>query len=166
MAIFVVSISSDSSEESVGTSTVRVILFGTVYTAIPATVPIIYPPVVHDDTPLILTETPTIPPVVSTLPHNSPFMYGELGSQTGANNDLTILNNSPLFDDLLDDIAPVAPFEVDGVAFKKGYYLADGIHQTWETFVKSFSVARDEKNVVFKRRQENARKDVERAFGV
>ncbi|GJZ34290.1 hypothetical protein Tco_0580107 [Tanacetum coccineum] len=81
MAIFVVSISSDSSEESVGTSTVRVILFGMVYTAIPATVPIIYPPVVHDDTPLILTETPTIPPVVSTLPHNSPFMYGELGSQ-------------------------------------------------------------------------------------
>ncbi|GJS62973.1 RNA-directed DNA polymerase, eukaryota [Tanacetum coccineum] len=29
----------------------------------------------------------------------------------GANNDLTVLNNSPLFDDLLDDIAPLAPFE-------------------------------------------------------
>nr|GEY86764.1 hypothetical protein [Tanacetum cinerariifolium] len=27
----------------------------------------------------------------------------------GANNDLSVLNNSPLFDDLLDDIAPVAP---------------------------------------------------------
>nr|GEV32885.1 protein ALP1-like isoform X1 [Tanacetum cinerariifolium] len=37
----------------------------------------------------------------------------------GANNDLTILNNSPLFDDLLDDIAPVAPFECNGIAFKK-----------------------------------------------
>ncbi|GJR43451.1 ALP1-like protein [Tanacetum coccineum] len=34
------------------------------------------------------------------------------------------------------------------------------------TFVKSFTVARDEKNAVFKRRQESARKDVERAFGV
>nr|GEW07806.1 reverse transcriptase domain-containing protein [Tanacetum cinerariifolium] len=29
----------------------------------------------------------------------------------GANNDLTVLNNSSLFDNLLNDIAPVAPFE-------------------------------------------------------
>nr|GEU96274.1 phospholipase-like protein [Tanacetum cinerariifolium] len=28
-----------------------------------------------------------------------------------ANNNLTVLNNSPLLDDILDDIAPVAPFE-------------------------------------------------------
>nr|GEV81823.1 heat shock 70 kDa protein 17 [Tanacetum cinerariifolium] len=30
---------------------------------------------------------------------------------SGANNDLTVLNNSPLFDDLLDDVAPVALFK-------------------------------------------------------
>ncbi|GJW59199.1 ALP1-like protein isoform X1 [Tanacetum coccineum] len=45
-----------------------------------------------------------------------------------ANNDLTVLNNSPLFDDLLDDIAPVAPFECNGVTFENGYYLADDIY--------------------------------------
>nr|GEU63069.1 hypothetical protein [Tanacetum cinerariifolium] len=56
--------------------------------------------------------------------------------KTGANNDLTVLNNSPLFDDLLDDIVPVASFEYS------------------------------EKNALFKRKQESARKDVERAFGV
>ncbi|GKC74728.1 ALP1-like protein [Tanacetum coccineum] len=84
----------------------------------------------------------------------------------GANNDLTVLNHSPLFDDLLDDIAPVVPFEMNGVAFEKGYYLADGIYPQWAAFVKSFTVARDERNSVFKRRQESARKDVERAFGV
>nr|GEW21178.1 hypothetical protein [Tanacetum cinerariifolium] len=38
---------------------------------------------------------------------------------SGANNDLTVLNNSPLFDNLLDDIAPVAPFECNGVTFEK-----------------------------------------------
>ncbi|GJX51851.1 ALP1-like protein [Tanacetum coccineum] len=38
----------------------------------------------------------------------------------GANNDLTVLNNFPLFDDLLDDIAPVAPFKCNGVTFEKG----------------------------------------------
>ncbi|GJR90869.1 putative nuclease HARBI1 isoform X2 [Tanacetum coccineum] len=44
----------------------------------------------------------------------------------GANNDINVLDNSPLFDDLLDDLAPVVPYV----------------------------------------RQESARKDVERAFGV
>ncbi|GJS29875.1 ALP1-like protein [Tanacetum coccineum] len=84
----------------------------------------------------------------------------------GANNDLTVLNNSPLFDDLLDDIAPVAPFECNGVTFEKGYYLADDIYPQWSSFVKSFTVANSEKNALFKRKQESARKDVERAFGV
>ncbi|GJX68687.1 ALP1-like protein isoform X1 [Tanacetum coccineum] len=46
----------------------------------------------------------------------------------GANNDLTVLNHSPLFDDLLDDIASVVPYEVNEVTFEKGYYLADGIY--------------------------------------
>ncbi|GJZ04611.1 ALP1-like protein isoform X1 [Tanacetum coccineum] len=84
----------------------------------------------------------------------------------GANNDLTILNNSPLFDDLLDDIAPVVPFECNGVTFEKGYYLADGIYPQWSSFVKSFTVANSEKNALFKRKQKSARKDIERAFGV
>nr|GEX27396.1 protein ALP1-like isoform X1 [Tanacetum cinerariifolium] len=87
-------------------------------------------------------------------------------SSRRANNDLTVLNHSSLFDDLLDDIAPVVPFEMNGVTFEKGYYLADGIYPQWAAFVKSFTVARDERNAVFKRRQESARKDVERAFGV
>ncbi|GJS79271.1 ALP1-like protein isoform X1 [Tanacetum coccineum] len=59
----------------------------------------------------------------------------------GANNDLTILNNSPLFDDLLDGIDPVAPFECNGVTFEKEYYLADSIYPQWASFVKSFTVA-------------------------
>ncbi|GJR45637.1 reverse transcriptase [Tanacetum coccineum] len=64
-----------------------------------------------------------------------------------ANNNLTVLNNSPLFEDLLDGIDPVAPFECNGVTFKKGYYLADDIYSQWASFVKSFTVASSEKNV-------------------
>nr|GEV97267.1 hypothetical protein [Tanacetum cinerariifolium] len=37
-----------------------------------------------------------------------------------ANNDLTVLNNSLLFDELLDDIAPMVTFEVNMVTFEKG----------------------------------------------
>ncbi|GJU47209.1 brassinosteroid insensitive 1-associated receptor kinase 1-like protein, partial [Tanacetum coccineum] len=49
---------------------------------------------------------------------------------------------------------------------QKGYYLADGIYPALSTFVKTFSVAMDEKTLKFKRVQEGARKDIERAFGV
>ncbi|GKC33573.1 ALP1-like protein isoform X1, partial [Tanacetum coccineum] len=42
-------------------------------------------------------------------------------------NDLTVINNSQLFDDFLNDIAPVAPFEVNRVTFEKGYYLVYGV---------------------------------------
>ncbi|GJT32043.1 reverse transcriptase domain-containing protein [Tanacetum coccineum] len=84
----------------------------------------------------------------------------------GANKDLIVLNNSPLFDKLLNDIAPIALFQVNGVGFDNWYYLADGIHPQWANFVKSFTVARDEKNAIFKWRQEVAQKDIEKAFGV
>ncbi|GJU24542.1 reverse transcriptase domain-containing protein [Tanacetum coccineum] len=62
MAISVISVSSDSSEESVGTSTGRVILFGTIPTTIPDTTPSMIPPTTDIDTTLIPTVSPTIPP--------------------------------------------------------------------------------------------------------
>ncbi|GKD62758.1 hypothetical protein Tco_1300267, partial [Tanacetum coccineum] len=58
MAISVISVSSDSSEESVGTSTGRVILFG----IIPNTTHSVIPPTTHIDTTLIPAVAPTIPP--------------------------------------------------------------------------------------------------------
>ncbi|GKA33160.1 nucleotide-binding alpha-beta plait domain-containing protein [Tanacetum coccineum] len=84
----------------------------------------------------------------------------------GANNDINVLDNSSLFDDLLDDKALVAPIMVNGVGFENGYYLADGIYPQWATFVKSFMFANDAKHSYFKKRQESAQKDVERVFGV
>ncbi|GKE31088.1 hypothetical protein Tco_1450410, partial [Tanacetum coccineum] len=85
MAISVISISSDSSEESVGTYTARVILFDTIPTTIPSTTPIVDLPVIHDDTLWIPTDTPTISPVVPTIPpvaptiqYTSPFICTDL----------------------------------------------------------------------------------------
>nr|GEU48153.1 hypothetical protein [Tanacetum cinerariifolium] len=91
---------------------------------------------------------------------------GMLGSIDCANNDINVLDNSPLFDDLLNDTAPVLPYVVNSVGYEKGCYLADGIYPQWATFVKSFTVVNDAKHAYFKKRQEGARKDVERAFGV
>ncbi|GJY77677.1 putative reverse transcriptase domain-containing protein, partial [Tanacetum coccineum] len=74
MAFSVISISSDLLEESVGTSTARVILFGTIPATIPSTAPTTDLPIIHDDTPLIPTDTPTIPHIAPTIQYTSPFI--------------------------------------------------------------------------------------------
>ncbi|KAL7584084.1 hypothetical protein Lser_V15G45677 [Lactuca serriola] len=84
----------------------------------------------------------------------------------GSNNDVNVLDQSPIFDDLLSGKAPDAPFTVNGNEYKFGYYLTDGIYPQYSTFVKAFRHPIDPRDKYFKRRQEGARKDVERAFGV
>ncbi|GKC54878.1 hypothetical protein Tco_1077623 [Tanacetum coccineum] len=72
MTILVISISSDSSEGSVGTPAGRVILFDTILTTIPDTTPVIIPPTTQTDTTLIPTETPIIAPTISPSPDYTP----------------------------------------------------------------------------------------------
>ncbi|GJX22418.1 hypothetical protein Tco_0226863 [Tanacetum coccineum] len=63
----VISILSDSPEDSVGTPAGRVILFGTIPTTIPDTSPIVSPPTI--DTTVTPTEIPTaLPTVLPTIP--------------------------------------------------------------------------------------------------
>ncbi|GKE42264.1 ALP1-like protein isoform X1 [Tanacetum coccineum] len=71
-----------------------------------------------------------------------------------------------LIDDYFGDDEYELKYPEEKFRRRKCYYLADGIYPTWSTFVKTFSVARDEKSLKFKRVQEAARKDIERAFGV
>ena len=79
---------------------------------------------------------------------------------------MNVFNESDLFDDLLQDRVPRVEFTVNGEQFTKRYYLADGIYPEWATLVKSFKCPMEPKTTKFKRYQEAARKDVERAFGV
>ncbi|GKD96790.1 hypothetical protein Tco_1380687, partial [Tanacetum coccineum] len=74
MAILVISVSSDSLEDSVGTPARRVILFGTIPTTIPDTTPVITPPTTQTDTTVIPTEIPIIAPNIPPLPDISPFL--------------------------------------------------------------------------------------------
>ncbi|GJW37277.1 hypothetical protein Tco_0060197, partial [Tanacetum coccineum] len=68
MAIYVISVSSYLSEDSVGTPAVRVILFGTIPTIIPDTTPSVIPPTTHIDT----TRIPTISPIIPSSPDYTP----------------------------------------------------------------------------------------------
>ncbi|GKC20246.1 ALP1-like protein isoform X1 [Tanacetum coccineum] len=61
--------------------------------------------------------------------------------ERAGDDDLTVLDNFLIFDNLIDDIFPVAPFEVNGVTYEKMYYQVDEIYPQLETYVKSYTVA-------------------------
>ncbi|XP_071729235.1 uncharacterized protein [Rutidosis leptorrhynchoides] len=93
------------------------------------------------------------------------FWHAYFG-MAGSNNDLNVLNASPLFDSFLTDTAPQVPYEIGDVDFDRGYYLAYGIYPSWASFVKGFSSVVDAKRKYFTKKQSAARKDVERTFGI
>ncbi|KAJ0777748.1 putative harbinger transposase-derived protein [Helianthus annuus] len=84
----------------------------------------------------------------------------------GSLNDLNVLYQSAIFTDVVNGTGPDTSFTVSGVEYRRGYYLADGIYPSWSTIVKTIPYPEDEKRKKFAKRQEAARKDIERAFGV
>ncbi|GJV80884.1 hypothetical protein Tco_1516754 [Tanacetum coccineum] len=66
--VMAISVSTDSSEDSVGIPARRVILFGTIPTTIPDTIPVITPPITLTDT----TEIPIIAPNIPPSPDYTP----------------------------------------------------------------------------------------------
>ncbi|XP_074323849.1 uncharacterized protein LOC141660759 [Apium graveolens] len=84
----------------------------------------------------------------------------------GSNNDINILDRSPVFDDLLQGRALEVNYTINGNKYNMGYYLTDEIYPDWATFVKTIPRPQSEKRKLFSKYQESQRKDVERAFGV
>lgn len=83
-----------------------------------------------------------------------------------SNNDINVLNQSPLFTNILQGRAPPIQFSVNGRDYNMGYYLVDGIYPEWAAFVKTVPLPQSDRDKLFAKHQEGARKDVERAFGV
>ncbi|XP_047978325.1 uncharacterized protein LOC125220204 [Salvia hispanica] len=94
--------------------------------------------------------------------------HGMLGSIdfAGSNNDLGVFQSSPLFNDRCNGVGPAISFVANGNQHNMGYYLADVIYPNWFVFVKTIKHEVGPKKSYFASRQEAARKDVERAFGV
>ncbi|KAL0736556.1 hypothetical protein Bca4012_012766 [Brassica carinata] len=84
----------------------------------------------------------------------------------GTLNDINVLDQSPVFDDILQGRAPRVNYIVNGHEYNLAYYLTDGIYPKWATFVQSIKLPQGPKASLFATQQEAARKDVERAFGV
>ncbi|XP_071686966.1 uncharacterized protein [Rutidosis leptorrhynchoides] len=52
-------------------------------------------------------------------------------SKPGSNNDINVLNASPIFNSIKDGTAPPSPFDVNWRHYERGYYLGDGIYPDW-----------------------------------
>ncbi|XP_071715319.1 uncharacterized protein [Rutidosis leptorrhynchoides] len=84
----------------------------------------------------------------------------------GSNNDINVLNQSPLFDSINNGTAPPSSFTVNSHDYMHGYYLADGIYPDWATLIKAYSSPTDDPAAKFTRFQESERKNVEHTFGI
>ncbi|XP_047973529.1 uncharacterized protein LOC125215979 [Salvia hispanica] len=86
--------------------------------------------------------------------------------QLGSNNDINVLHSSHLFNDECRGEGPTVRFMANGTQYNRAYYSADGIYPRWPVFVKTIRQPVGPKQSYFVAKQEGARKDVERAFGV
>jgi hypothetical protein len=83
----------------------------------------------------------------------------------GSNNDINVLDQSPLFDDVVNGTAPDTSFDLRGVRYKRDYYLGDGIYAEYSTIVKSLTAPEGPRCELYKQAaHDGARKDIERAF--
>lgn len=109
--------------------------------------------------------------------------------EPGSNNDINILDRSPMMSMLLHREFPQHSFSVSDTTFNILYFLVDGIYPDWPIFQvrlkkchtfavfitnssnavfiqKTISQPHDRKSKHFAKMHESIRKDVERAFGI
>ncbi|XP_076957519.1 uncharacterized protein LOC143633025 [Bidens hawaiensis] len=82
-----------------------------------------------------------------------------------ANNDVAVVNASPIFDRLTDGVSLDISFSTNDVNYEYGYYLVDGIYLEWAMLVLSFTCPTDEKCQYFKKKHESAKIDIKRNSG-
>ncbi|CAH9080302.1 unnamed protein product [Cuscuta europaea] len=109
-------------------------------------------------------KVPTL--ILEIVASHSLWIWHAFFGMAGTNNDVTVLDRSPLFDDLVNDIAPPCDFKIQGHQYNMGYYLSDGIYPQYATLIQTISQPTSMKEKLFAKCQESVRKDVERAFGV
>ncbi|XP_042027139.1 uncharacterized protein LOC121774306 [Salvia splendens] len=83
-----------------------------------------------------------------------------------SNKDINVLQSSPVFNEQCWGKGLQINFVDNGRQYNRGYYLAGGIYPRWPVFLKTIRHPVGPKKSWFGQRQEDAKKDVERAFGV
>ena len=94
------------------------------------------------------------------------WVWSAFFGSVGSNNDINVLKASPVLEHYINRNIAVFPFVANEAEYEHGYYLGDGIYPEYSIIVRTFTNPIDEKRRYFKKRQEGARKDIERCFGV
>jgi hypothetical protein len=82
------------------------------------------------------------------------------------NNDINVLDRSPMLSDLLQGPGNGMTFQVNGHEYIWYYLPVDGIYSQWSFFLQPIHAPQEEKREHYTKIQSGARKDVEHAFGV
>jgi hypothetical protein len=84
----------------------------------------------------------------------------------GGNNDINVLDRSPLVANLFGGEGSDMTFQVNGHVYSRYYLLTDGIYPQWSCFLQPIHEPQGEKKEHYTKMQSAPRKDVEPAFGV
>ena len=94
------------------------------------------------------------------------WIWNAYFGQQGSHNDINVFLASPVLEEIISGLAPACSFYACENYYKDEYFLSDGIYPEYASLVKTFTDPIDDKRKYFKKKQESARKDIERAFGV
>jgi hypothetical protein len=103
--------------------------------------------------------------ILEAVATKSRWIWHSFFGTPGTNNNINILNRSPIFNNILNGQSSTVSFSINNTQFNLGYYLCDGIYPSWAAFVKSVSHPLDMATKHFNTVQEAVCKDIERAFG-
>ncbi|XP_051140027.1 uncharacterized protein LOC127257638 [Andrographis paniculata] len=104
--------------------------------------------------------------ILETAASQDLWIWHAFFGMPGTNNDVTVLDYSPLFNRYMDGTAPPIEYEVNGRQYNLPYYLTDGIYPKHAVFMQAKNNPVTAKERAFTTLQEACRKDIERAFGV
>ncbi|XP_058726961.1 uncharacterized protein LOC131598366 [Vicia villosa] len=83
------------------------------------------------------------------------------GFPASSNNDINVLNQSDVFNDVMQGRTSEIHYSVNRHEYNMGYYLSDDIYPEWAIFVKSIPMPQGDKRKLFAQHEEGARKDIE-----
>jgi hypothetical protein len=104
--------------------------------------------------------------VLEAVADQSLWIWHAYFGMPGSNNDVNVLDRSPLVTNMLRGPSDDLTFTVNGKQYSRYYLLTDGIYPPWSCFVQTIHSPQDEKRAHYSKMQESTRKDVERCFGV
>ena len=104
--------------------------------------------------------------ILEAVTDQSTWFWHAFFGLPGGNNDINVLDRSPLVVNMLRGEGHDITFEVNGHTYPRYYLLTNGIYPQWSCFVHPIHVPQGEMKKHYTKMQEGARKDVKHAFGI